>query len=397
MIPQTSDSEPTVRVMTLTGAAIDAAVYDFEPEIVAATCPAPRFTVTKADDVITDGDAAALSWYFDRGIGIYERSTFGAIIDRLKYGSMGSHACARCDGAGILEDGGFRVDDKCRRCKGEGSEPGTTKACAQCLGTRREASYQVTCEKGGWCGSCRGTGVTSIDRRGTKPPACGSCGGRRPTKLCKRCGTCRNCIAAAECRNCKNCLGTGTEPLSVRPLGIDGDTGRDGADDAALTKFALTSRRLERVKAMSPQYHRAGVTYFGDLGTRWGLTERGPIFALFALTGPGKKLGRMAVSEKERVMLPENLRATDLTLHERIGVQATLDKLQPRRERTALLDAAGEQAPELYRGFAKCWNAAPEGEKKSAKRVTRSLIKRATKLGLISLANDMALRAGGAK
>jgi hypothetical protein len=179
----------------------------------------------------------------------------------------------------------------------------------------------------------------------------------------------------------------------VHPSGIDGASGREGADDSALTKFALTSRRLQRVRAKSPALFMALVAYYGDVGTRWGLTNRGRIFALYHLTGPGKKLSRQAISDKERASLPEAQRADDLTMPERIGVRADLDRDQPKRERTALLDTAGAHAQELYQRAAVAWNEANEG---TPKRVTRSLVKRATKLGLVSLANALADQ-GGAK
>jgi len=400
----------------------------------------------KRDDVISVSDEATLNWYHSRGVSIYERSTFGAIIEHLKYGAMGSHPCLRCDGAGILDDGGFRLDDTCRRCKGEGYESETL--CPLCRGTRKEASYEVKLEKGGWCNSCRGTGASGIDRRGSKPTACHACPGRHKTKQCKNCGTCKRCVAARACRNCRNCLGTGNEPLSVHPLGLDGATGREGADDAALTKFALTSRRLGR---MHSRYRRALGKYYGEEGTSWGLTERGRIFALYGETPAGKEIIRNAkrlarrewknpkpafegvgfTNEKKHATARkrflnrmkkrgELLDARPEGLAEFIGpmprprgflTQAALsehDIVQPKKFLTALeiiadegdeerrhsnpirrklFVEAGKQARELYAKSATAWHEAAGG---LPQRVATALIERANKLGLGHLANEFA-------
>ncbi len=333
------------------------------------------YAVTKREDVISLGDESALNWYFARGIGIYERSPFGGIIDRLKYGALASNKCGRCKGSGILDDGGFRVDDKCRRCNGEGSEPGGTGMCALCRGTRRESGYSVNVNHGGWCGSCKGTGATEVDRRGTAPTPCGSCGGKRKTRACKNCGECALCKGAQACRNCRNCLGTGVEPVSVNSTGVEGASGRDSADDSALTRFAVTSRRLERVKAKSPRLFSALVAYYGDLGARWVLTDHGQIFALYHLTAAGKTLARAAVADNDK------------TPAERIGVQANEDAKHPKRERTMLLDAAGAEARELYASAAVAWNTAREG---APSKGTKALVKRVAQLGYLELANHIA-------
>jgi hypothetical protein len=283
MIEQTSDSE------VLTG--IDpSAVYELPSGFVA------KLVSPKRDDVMSVGDEAALIGFF--GVSTYERSTFGAIVDHLMYTAMGSHDCARCAGAGVLNDGGFRVEDKCRQCKGEGYEPGATKACSLCRGTRREPPYRVELKQGGWCGSCSGTGAAGIDRRGSKPPACGSCPGKRKTRVCKNCGACKACRDARACRDCRNCLGTGVEPVSVHQTGEEGATGREGADEGQLTKYALTSRRLQRVRDKSPALFRALVAYYGEKGEHWGLTDRGRIFALYAETSAGKQLVKLTRRER---------------------------------------------------------------------------------------------------
>ncbi len=427
----------------------DTLLLSIDPDVVHVMPPNSVLKLVSAKplDVMSLSDEGALTEFF--GVGLYERSTFGAIVDFLKYGAMGSHDCARCDGTGILNDGGFRVDDTCRQCKGEGYEPGAEKACSLCRATRKEAPYRVELKHGGWCGSCSGTGAAGIDRRDGKPPACGSCPGKASTKKCKNCGVCKSCRDARACRACRNCLGTGVEPVSVHQTGEEGATGREGADEGALAKFALISRRLERVRTKSPALRRALARYYGDEGERWGLTDRGRIFALYAETPAGKRLVRLSRKRKAKAWVnPKPVRQSDpfpdgvptagvveelwertwkasrpahlrefigpiqergwlpsappnehdidlpkkhMTPSEIIEFEGNAERKHSEPRRRELLVEAGKQARKLYADSVVAWN---EARANRQTKVTRSLVKRATRLGLVTLANHLADAAG---
>ena len=77
-----------------------------------------------------------LTWYLSRGISIFERSTCGAILDKLELESCTSRECRICHGEGIVDEPFDCPDPKdrartitvqlgawCRRCRGIGVEP----------------------------------------------------------------------------------------------------------------------------------------------------------------------------------------------------------------------------------------------------------------------------------
>ncbi len=314
---------------------------------------------------ISLGDEAALSWYFGQGLSIYDRSTFGAIIHKLAMDAYGSGPCERCEGSGILETGGFAVSDQCRSCKGEGKIGKPEKWCPSCSGFGKVAQYEIVVEHGGWCFSCRGSGSTKLDRKAKHRNRCRACGGKRKT---------------TECRSCRECLGTGHEPLSARPQKVSSEACGVQPDDSALTRFAITSRRVANVRNQSPALAVALGVYYGDIGQRWALTDRGRLFSLFHLTAAGKKLARWGEKAGKSADL-------GLTLQERIGTQAALDIEQPKRERTALLDAATKQAKELYARAAEAWN--DESSTRRHQRDLKRLASRLQGLGYSGLARQI--------
>ncbi len=315
---------------------------------------------------ISLGDEAALSWFFGQGLSIYDRSTFGAIINKLAMDAFTSAPCERCDGAGILETGGFTVSDECRACKGEGKS-GAGKWCSSCGGYGKVDAYETAVANGGWCFGCRGSGSGAIEKRAQRRTRCTIC-------LSKR--------GDAECRNCAHCLGTGHEPLSARPKPQqDGGSGVQ-PDDSALTRFAITSRRVSAVRAQSPALAHALSVYYGDAGQRWGLTDHGRIFSLYHLTPSGKKLAKWG----EKTGNQDDL---GLTAQERIGTQAALEAGQPKRERAALLEGAGKQSKDLYERAATAWNSQSESNAKRHKDAMTGLALTLKRLGHTAIAADI--------
>jgi hypothetical protein len=269
---------------------------------------------TRPNDEISREDEKLLTSFFSSS-GQNERSTYGAIVEHLQYLAFDSNDCARCEGSGILENGGFRIDNTCRHCNGDGLARTATgaetpigeylhaEACRYCKGTCKEASYEVELKHGGWCPSCRGTGASGIDRRGAKPSACSKCPGKRTAKKCNNCGVCQRCADVRACRACGNCLGTGVEPVTVHRTGEEGATGGSGGSDGPQSRHSVMSRRLQRVHLQSAAAFRALATYYGDEGEHWATNsekERGRIFALYAGTEAGKELVKIVRRERAK-------------------------------------------------------------------------------------------------
>lgn len=78
-----------------------------------------------------------LSWYLSKGISVFERSTIGAILDKLEMESCTSRDCRQCGGAGIV--------DKPFECR----DP-------------KDSTRTITVQFGAWCGRCHGVGVEPV-------------------------------------------------------------------------------------------------------------------------------------------------------------------------------------------------------------------------------------------
>lgn len=331
-----------------------------------------------ADSTISLADEASLSWYFGPGLSVYDKSTFGAILAKLDRDGFGSERCDRCNGGGILEDGGFAMADECRSCDGKGRIAGGQAWCHDCGGFCVVVPYEVRAEHGGWCPDCKGTGATPVDRRPMARTPCEVCGGK---------GRGRGKWADPRDRaKCSHCYGSGYEPITAKPIHGSEEPAGVQADDMALTRFAITSRRVEAVRAMSPALAVALGVYYGDIGERWAITERGRMFSLFHLVPAGRKLARWG----EKAGAGADL---GLTAQERIGTQAALEAEQPKRERFALLAAAATQAGELYGRAARAWNK-QNGAHRDQDDVQR-LAKALARLGHPELAADLRKRASG--
>lgn len=290
-------------------------------------------------DAISLGDEAALSWFFGPGLSIYERSTFAAILAKLDRDGFGSEKCTRCDGAGILDEGGVSVETRCRGCGGMGRVG--RRWCDDCQGSGQVAPYEVAVDAGGWCQTCRGTGSTPIEVAARRRTPCSVC--RAPFGLHPR------AKAPMRSQTCSNCLGTSFEPITAKPIQTGEDAAGVQADDTALTRFAITSRRVARVRDRSAKLAEALAVYYGDVGQRWAMTDRGRIFSLYHLTPAGRKLAKWGEKAGKGAEL-------ELTAQERIGAQAALEAAQPKADRRKLLEIAAGQAVALYQRAARAWN-----------------------------------------
>lgn len=409
----------------------------------------PRRRRPRAPRPISGPDEAALSWFFGQGLSIYEKSTFGPIVQKIAMDGYASTVCGTCDGGGIIEEGGgVTLEDKCRGCGGSGREPHKAgreqRWCLTCDGLGREPAYEVEVSKGGWCPSCHGTGTGSVERAALRRSRCHWCRpepfepelkvseeqvadirtSTAPTKALAethslstqhvrdiRKGRWRATAypgapihaAWVPRHSCPNCLGTGDEPTTVESLGSTEEASGVIGSDTALTRFAITSRRADAVKAISPALHAALEAFYGDMGSRWALTSFGRLFALSHLTPAGKQLARAGIptgapkvkaKKKKKGSKPaKKKRAEDavesvqLNAQERIGVQAKLQLSQYKDDRKKLLDAAREQAAALYARAARAWNSVTES--KGEKSATARLVANLTRLGHGELASKL--------
>lgn len=349
---------------------------------------------------ISGQDEAALSWFFGDGLSIYEKSTFGPIVEKIAMDGFSSTTCVKCDGAGILDDGGIRLEDKCPSCKASGLHPRKDgerqQWCLTCDGKGRVPPYEETVEHGGWCPLCRGTGSGSVERRARRRARCSWCRPDLHVKVTdERTGGVVSlplALAVVPSSCCPNCLGTGDEPISAKPIQKDTEGGGVIGDDAALTRFAITSRRCDAVKAISPALHAALEAFYGDVGHRWAGSGFGRMFALCHLTPAGKTLARMGIpkdeaprkqkakkgkKQKATKRIEEALAAVQLNAQERIGVQAVLQQSQYKDDRKKLLDSARAQATELYLRAAQAWNsvATTRAAREAIKRLETNLVR----------------------
>lgn len=161
---------------------------------------------------------------------------------------------------------------------------------------------------------------------------------------------------------CPACGGTGYRerrarhdrgPVTAQPTAEDKGGRGYTPTEHALERYAAVSRRLDRVES---QHVEVLAAYYGDTGARWGRTRHGRVFAVYALTPAGHKLVRMA-------MLGSGTDGVHLSASERIGVQAELEKTQPKQQRRALLDAADRQARELVDAASVAWGKSWRGRR----------------------------------
>jgi hypothetical protein len=366
----------------------------------------PRRRRPRAPRPISGPDEVALSWFFGQGLSIYEKSTFGPIVQKIAMDGYASTTCGTCDGAGIIDEGGgVTLDDKCRGCSGSGREPHKAgreqRWCLTCGGLGREPPYEVEVKMGGWCPSCRGTGSGCVERKSVRRARCVWC---RPDPYVastdERTGEVTKALmitAWVPRHCCPNCLGVGDAPITAKPVAKGDEAGGVIGNDTALTRFAITSRRADAVKAISPALHAALEAFYGDMGSRWALTQFGRLFALSHLTPAGKTLARIGIQTgapkakkkgkkakgkaTKKKPTADVVEAVLLSAQERIGVQANVEQTQPKHEgeRRKLLDAARAQAADLYARAAMAWNSVsvPKGELQKAKEFDERL----TRLG----------------
>lgn len=366
---------------------------------------------------ISGHDEASLSWHFGQGLAIYEKSTFGPIVQKIAMDGYTSTQCGNCDGQGTVEKGGVRLEDRCPTCEGARWRPHKKgepqEWCITCDGSGVVTPYEVE-TLWGWCTSCRGTGSSCVERSRFEMPC----------HLCHPVG--RNELGAfvplvtarVPTHLCWNCYGSGSEPVTAFPLQVADAGGGVLANDSALTNFAITSRRLDKVKQRSPALYAALGAFYGDSGSRWALSDFGRLFALYHLTPAGQRLvrwERKALEKKQKEARKAEIKkakkkgtitttgkalgAWEQTPHllpqEAIWTSAVAQQRQPHQERAKLLNAAHAEAQALLQRASEAWVsiAASKTERQRLKELAEKLESR----GHERTAAILRLTSGGAR
>lgn len=287
-------------------------------------------------------DEALLMWFFDHGIAMFERSTFGAQLERAMLNARGSKGCSGC-GGNYKKLGRGRVKRRvyvCPHCATGFFEPpggGTPVPCGWCKGTRlleasarsrRPDSYVVE----DICTDCNGTGVAF--RRGHRRNA---------------------------------------GPLSARPGVISDYRPPVEHDPEDIRRYGEALRRFTRVS----EHTAAILAAYYWLGQNHINPREGQLWPVMAATPAGKRLLRQ-YDERPKAIDETQLGAAqlekwrepwkgneafagwdDYNQAERFQIIAALPfaKTAADRNRRALLLAAREQAKTELAKAAAEWNA----------------------------------------
>ena len=278
-------------------------------------------------------DEALLGWYFCEGQSVFERSTFGAILEHQEHFGLSSKPCDRCGG------NGFNDEDVTR----------ATEAIGKHAELRRAdwPAYQRTVEAlGPKCRKCHGCGHVPSGRIPTP----------RPQRVhCKACRGTRVNMSGAECGVCN---GTGLRDGYDATSTADHEESSYTPDDWALQRYAVASRGLTRLNAGNAAVLQA---FYGPVGLRCGAGDPrrpddpvpGRLLAVYPLTGDGRRWLRHLPNPQE------------LPPYELLVTEWILERQQPRRERANHLDACRKQAEALLAKACAAWNWSQRDRKPS--------------------------------
>lgn len=186
-------------------------------------------------------DAADLSWIHSVGMTVFERSTFGGVLDNQRmFAAENGRTCATCNGTGFDAD-----DNSCARCMGTGF---VVDAPSHHRGGLAVATMR--------CPACPGSGT----RNGGLP--------------------------------CPTCKGEGYVVRHLaEPRPRERGEGSVTPDDRDLERYARVTRRLQRL----PMIQRVRIaSYTGPRGDFWGsIPGAGRLWSLYAFTGAGLALIRL--------------------------------------------------------------------------------------------------------
>lgn len=252
----------------------------------------------KQDSKLAQRDEADLEWFWCFGEATFERSTFGAILERQSlYGEV-RELCLACDGYGTDPASGSR----CMPCQGKGRIR---------IGNTEMAAHDVLGSVP--CPDCHTD--TGYRRREADPDSCLTCNGELYV----------------------DSRAVGMMSAQVGEVGYE-------PDDGALRRYAKVSRRLGRLETRSRWAVPVLQAYYGVDGLRWGGTDHGRLTALVPMTRAG---GKMIGAEPNEL----GLGVRELFANIMLGQARKSSKGQ----KDALMHATAE-AGQLYIRACRAWN-----------------------------------------
>lgn len=302
----------------------------------------------KQSDQISTRDEANLSWFFGPGATQFEKSTFGIMLERATQFGQHAEACDTCAGLGFVELTAEQMVDRAGEFaalaaarKADDADESRSDEEAARLRELRDDEYKSICGQAN-CPECDGKRLT-VSRILLREGTAFSC-----TSVCRKCHGSQRLASGDPCPRC-DAMGY-IEPVSANKGPLKADEEGWCPDDEALVRYALVSRRLDRVGESTFEVLRL---FYGDRGTRWAGTIQGRIMVLYHLTPAGGKLAARGITAKMREALGE----LGLRLDEAIWNECEAQRQKPSDKRKSQIDSAHLQALRLLGAASVEWNA----------------------------------------
>lgn len=136
--------------------------------------------------------------------------------------------------------------------------------------------------------------------------------------------------------------------ITARPTAETREISGYVPDDAALTRYAHVSKIMMRVQGVDSLSSTVLACLYGDAAQRWAVSDHGRNGAIYHLTEKGAAIIAAAANAPG---------AIELTAQARIESICTVNKVQPKQERTGALAVCARQAEELERRARAVWHS----------------------------------------
>lgn len=294
-------------------------------------------------------DEADLSWYFGPGAAYFEKSTFGIMLERAILFGQQTEPCERCGTLGFVEltaeemvarAAKFESLAAARRADDVASDMQSDEEVAR-LRELRNREHRSICAEA-TCPECKGRKyvLTRVPLRVGMAFS--------STALCTRCMGTRRTASGDPCPRC-DAMGY-FEPVTVNKAPEGGNEEGWCPDDEALVRYALVSRRLDRMTDSGIEVLQL---FYGDRGARWAGTKEGRLLALYHLTPAGAKLAARGITREMR----ETLGELGLRLDEAVWNECEAQRQRPTATRASQLERSREQAERLLGAASEQWCA----------------------------------------
>lgn len=295
---------------------------------------------------ISGRDEADLSWFFGPGAAYFEKSTFGIMLERAILFGQQTETCETCKGLGFVE---LSAEEMIARAaafaslaaarKGDDALPGRSDEETDRLRGLRKEQHASLCAEA----DCPDCGGSKFDRSRIKLRLGSS------FACTAGCPKCRGALRDRSGDVCEECLAAGyIVPVTANPKAGSPEDEGWCPDDEALVRYALVSRRLDRLSDAALEVLSL---FYGDRGARWAGTVQGRMLSLYHLTQAGGKLAARGITAVMRDTLGE----LGLRLDEAIWNECEAQRATPTATRKQQLEKAHEQAVELFRSASTEW------------------------------------------